>query len=149
MAPGINPLTGRPGPAPHPPRDGDKKQARQRVNVEVAHGRRPHPNSLPCADCGHIWKPRAARRHEYHHHRGYGAAHHLDVIPLCTRCHSVHDGKRTHCLKGHEFTSTNTYLRSNGTRACRECHRIWDRARPPRGSDYWRTVNRRRGRSHG
>lgn len=28
--PGVNAATGRPGPAPRPPRDGDKMQARQR-----------------------------------------------------------------------------------------------------------------------
>ena len=54
MAYGNNPITGRPGPAPKPPRDGDRKQARQRINVEVQAGRRPHPNSLPCTDCG-LW----------------------------------------------------------------------------------------------
>ena len=27
-------------------------------------GQRPHPNSVPCADCGHIWFE-GERRHEY------------------------------------------------------------------------------------
>lgn len=36
-------------------------------------------------------------------------------------------GSQTHCISNHEFTFENTYLRSNGTRACRTCHR--DRAR--------------------
>ena len=44
MAFGVNKITGRPGPAPKPPRDGDRKQARQRVNVEVRTGRRPRPD---------------------------------------------------------------------------------------------------------
>lgn len=78
MAFGLNKLTGRPGPAPHPPRSGDKKQARQRINVEVRTGRRPRPDSLPCADCGHVWRD-GERRHEYDHHLGYDAAHHGDV----------------------------------------------------------------------
>lgn len=78
-------LTCRPGPAPHPARDGDKVQARQRVNVEVRTGRRPHPNTLPCTDCSHVWVL-GERRHEYDHHRGYAAAHHLDVEPVCTKC---------------------------------------------------------------
>lgn len=90
---GVNPAPGRPGPAPKPPRDGDKEQARQRINVEVRMGRRPHPNTLPCADCGHVWEP-GARRHEYDHHLGYAAAHHYDVEPVCTVCHRARgDGR--------------------------------------------------------
>lgn len=153
MAERANPLTGRPGPAPHSPRDGDKMQARQRVNVEVRTGRRPHPNELACTDCGHVWAP-GERRHEYDHPRGYEAAHHLDVEAVCTTCHATRDSARkrqTHCLRGHEFNEENTLIRSNGTRACRECHRMHDsrRVRPP---GYWREVNARRAarqRSHG
>lgn len=63
----INPLTGRPGSSPKLPIDGDKKQARRRINVEVRTGRRPHPNTIPCVDCGHIWKM-GERRHEYDHY---------------------------------------------------------------------------------
>jgi hypothetical protein len=83
---GVNPITGRPGPAPKPPRDGDKKQARQRINVEVRTGRRPHPDTLPCSDCGHVWTP-DGRRHEYDHYLGYAAEHHYDVEAVCTKCH--------------------------------------------------------------
>jgi len=75
----------RRGPAPNPPRDGDKVQARQRINVEVRTGRRPHPNTLPCTDCRHVWIP-GERRHEYDHHLGYAAVHHGDVEPVCTKC---------------------------------------------------------------
>ena len=88
--PKINPETGRPGRAPNPPRDGDRRQARRRVNVEVRTGRRPHPNSLPCVDCGHAWTA-GERRHEYDHHLGYSAEHHYDVEAVCTTCH----GKRS------------------------------------------------------
>lgn len=73
----------KPGPAPHPPRDGDKVQARQRVNVEVRTGYRQHPNAIPCADCGHRWKP-GQRRHEYDHYLGYASEHHLHVESVCT-----------------------------------------------------------------
>jgi len=86
--PGINRLTGRPGPVPKPPRDGDREQARRRINLEVESGRRPHPNTLPCADCGHIWKP-GERRHEYDHFAGYAAEFHLVVQPVCTSCHDT------------------------------------------------------------
>lgn len=81
--PSVNPVF---GPAPNPPRDGDRKQARQRVNVLVRTGKIPHPNSLPCVDCGHVWCEEE-RRHEYDHHLGYGAEHHLDVEAVCTTCH--------------------------------------------------------------
>lgn len=93
MAFGVNPATGRPGPAPHPPRDGDKLQARQRINVEVRTGRRPHPNTLACVDCGHRWAP-GERRHEYDHHHGYGAEHHYCVEPVCTKCHRARNDQR-------------------------------------------------------
>lgn len=83
--PRVNPITGRPGPAQSPPRDGDKKQARRKVNLEVERGRMPHPNTLACVDCGHIGPE---RRHEYDHHQGYAAEHHYDVVPVCTTCHS-------------------------------------------------------------
>lgn len=73
------------GPKPSPPRDGDKVQARQRVNVEVRSGRRGHPNTFACVDCGHVWQP-GERRHEYDHHLGYAAEHHCDVEPVCTKC---------------------------------------------------------------
>lgn len=82
----VNPATGRPGPIPSPARDGDKRQARQRINVEVRTGRRTHPNLIPCADCGHAWSA-GERRHEYDHHRGYAAQHHLSVEAVCTTCH--------------------------------------------------------------
>ena len=143
---GNNPITGRPGPAPHPPRDGDKKQARQRINVEVRTGRRPHPNTLPCVDCGHVWEP-GGRRHEYDHHLGYAAKHHGDVQPVCTVCHTKRDSLRmrqTHCKHGHEFTPENTLLAANGTRHCKACRAKHDKNRGPRGSDYWKQVNAKR-----
>lgn len=86
--PAINPLTGRPGPAPMPPRDGDKVQARGRINVEVRSGRRAHPNTIPCADCGHVYTD-GDRRHEYDHHLGYAPEHHYDVESVCTICHAA------------------------------------------------------------
>lgn len=89
----INPRTGRPGPAPAPARDGDREQARQRVNVEVRTGRRPHPNTLPCTDCGHVWSE-GERRHEYDHHLGYAPEHHLDVEVVCTTCHAARESRR-------------------------------------------------------
>lgn len=142
---GVNRLTGRPGPAPKPPRDGDKEQARQRVNMDVRFGRRPHPNALPCVDCGHVWAE-GERRHEYDHHRGYAAEHHLDVEAVCTTCHAARDSARkrqAHCKHGHEFTPENTIVKSNGTRGCRECRRASDRARG-RDAAYWVAYRKER-----
>lgn len=147
---GVNPITGRPGPAPNSPRDGDRVQARQRVNVEVRTKRRPHPNTLPCVDCGHVWGP-GGRRHEYDHSKGYDAEHHLEVEAVCTTCHAQRDSskaKQTNCVHGHAFTEENTGRKPNGTRFCRECRRQRDRRRSPRGSEHWKRVNeKRRGRN--
>lgn len=38
-------------------------------------------------------------------------------------------GKVTHCPKGHEYTAENIVWQSTGARGCRECKRIYDRAR--------------------
>src|SRR5437867_717404 len=54
----------RSGPPPDEPRDGDKKQARKRVNQMVLWGRLPRPSDVPCFDCGHRGLD---RRHEYDH----------------------------------------------------------------------------------
>ena len=32
--------------------------------------------------------------------------------------------RQTHCVNNHEFTPENTYIRSNGTRACKTCRRV-------------------------
>lgn len=72
------------GPPPLPRRDGDKHQARARVNHLVQQGRLPRPETQPCISCGHLGSD---RRHEYHHHKGYAAEHHLDVVVMCATCH--------------------------------------------------------------
>ena len=148
--PNVNPATGRPGPAPRPPRAGDKRQARQRINVEVRDGRRAHPNTLPCAKCGHVWQP-GERRHEYDHHLGYAAEHHYDVQPLCTKCHHAKDGMaaRTTCKRGHDLTTPDAFrIDKAGRRFCLLCAQAKERARGPRGSDYWKRINeKRRGKS--
>jgi hypothetical protein len=89
----VPPETIKHGPAPHPPRENDKLQARQRINVLVRTGKLPNPSTLPCTDCGHLWK-KGDKRHEYDHYLGYNAAHHYDVQPVCTRCHCDREMKR-------------------------------------------------------
>ena len=132
------------GPPPSPPRDGDRKQARQRINVEVRTGKRPHPNTIPCADCGHLWSP-GERRHEYDHHLGYAAKHHYDVESVCTICHSHRDNPKAltdRCIRGHLFTDINTGRKPNGNRFCKECRRKRDRGR--RTAEYWREYRKRK-----
>lgn len=39
--------------------------------------------------------------------------------------HGTHRNiSKTHCVRGHEFTSENTYIRANGTRLCMVCKRV-------------------------
>lgn len=69
-----------------PTRDGDKKQARRRVNYLVEQGLIPNPNDLPCIDCADevFVQP---RQHEYDHARGYNGVNQLYVEPVCVPCH--------------------------------------------------------------
>lgn len=43
--------------------------------------------------------------------------------------------RQKHCARGHAFDEKNTRLEVNGTRRCRECYRMWKRARAPRLHD--------------
>lgn len=76
----------RMGPSPFAEREGDKKQARRRINVLVRTGKIPHPNNLICSDCGHVHKA-GGKRHEYDHYEGYSTGKHLVVRALCSTCH--------------------------------------------------------------
>lgn len=40
--------------------------------------------------------------------------------------------QKTHCPQGHEYTKSNTYIRSNNGRVCRKCRAIGERARKQR-----------------
>lgn len=42
---------------------------------------------------------------------------------------AAQNARKTHCLRGHEFTAENTYLRSGGNRQCRDCKQAHQRAR--------------------
>lgn len=67
-------------------RDGDKRQARARVNHLVYLGLLANPNSVPCTDCGHLGND---KRHEYDHYKGYAAIHHETVEVVCSTCHAA------------------------------------------------------------
>lgn len=72
-----------------PIRDGDKLQARARVNHLVKIGLLPDPDSLPCFDCGDRKK-----RHTYDHYLGYSAKHQEDVQSTCYKCHAERSKER-------------------------------------------------------
>lgn len=74
-----------------PTRDGDKKQARRRVNYLVESGQLRAPGTLACTDCGHLGDD---RRHEYDHARGYDGQNQLYVEPVCTTCHHEREARR-------------------------------------------------------
>jgi hypothetical protein len=77
-----------------PTRDGDKKQARHRVNHRVDVGLIPDPNDLACMDCGDEQGFDSAR-HEYDHAKGYDRENQLYVEPVCTVCH--HNREEARC----------------------------------------------------
>lgn len=87
------------GPTPKPSIDGDKLQARHKVNLSIKKGLIKNPNDIPCAKCGHIGTD---SRHEYHHYQGYSAVHHLSVISLCVRCHRHEDKAWTKRKRNHK-----------------------------------------------
>lgn len=68
-------------------RQGDKTQARRRVNYLVEQGLMPRPRDLACADCD---QP----AHEYDHARGYSADAQLYVEPVCRGCHHRREWSR-------------------------------------------------------
>lgn len=78
------------------PPDPIKVRARNRVQTEVRAGRLPHPNTVPCVDCGHVFGEGddPARRHEYDHHNGYDDDHVLDVVVVCTVDHGRRESER-------------------------------------------------------
>lgn len=69
-----------------------KYSAQRRIKHAVASGYIPPARSLPCAHCG-------GKAYGYHHHLGYEREHHLDVIPLCPRCHVRADRGLPKCLR--------------------------------------------------
>jgi hypothetical protein len=89
------PQLGRPGRRgwQAPARDGDKRQARRRVNYLVERGLILRPDDLPCMDCGdEVFVNRY--RHEYDHARGYDGENQLYVEPVCSKCHRNREDAR-------------------------------------------------------
>lgn len=58
-----------------------------------------------------------------------GVPHRENLMRAPTALATINAAK-THCVHNHEFTDENTYIRKNGSRACKTCVR--ERARKPR-----------------
>jgi hypothetical protein len=67
-----------------PARDGDQRQAQDRIRRLVKADVFKNPNDIPCVDCGHFGNDQT---HEYDHHKGYEAENHEAVQARCKRCH--------------------------------------------------------------
>lgn len=76
-----------------PTRNGDKKQARRRINYLVEQGRIPHPDDVPCMDCCDMVFS-VDHRHEYDHARGYDGENQLYVEAVCSKCHHAREEAR-------------------------------------------------------
>lgn len=48
---------------------------------------------------------------------------------LCGETHAARNSRKNHCHRGHEFTNENTKIKSGGSRCCRICENITQRAR--------------------
>ncbi len=72
-------------------RDGDKKQARDRVAHLVTVGVLPPAASVPCVDCGDLG---GVLDHQYDHHLGYAAEYHESVQVVCSQCHKKREDGR-------------------------------------------------------
>lgn len=50
---------------------------------------------------------------------------HLRLLTHADNAANQRDAYKTHCIRGHEYTPENTYLRTggNGKRECKTCHR--------------------------
>ncbi len=57
----------------------DRVAARNAVKKAIRTMQLPQPKDVNC-DCGN-------KADHWHHHLGYAPEHHLDVVPLCRKCH--------------------------------------------------------------
>jgi len=110
-------------------------QARHLVTMDIKGAKLPHPNAVPCVDCGHIGPD---RRHEYDHHQGYSVEHMQNVQARCVPCHRKrHAELKETCINGHPFTGENIKrVGSRRVRTCLICRRERDRGR--RDAAFWR-----------
>jgi hypothetical protein len=60
---------------------------------------------------------------------------HLEPVTLAVNNSRGAKAQATHCRNGHEFTEANTYVKPNGCRACKACHRERERASKERRAE--------------
>jgi len=109
----------------------ERARARTAVRRAIEAGRLVRP--ALCSECGSDPGPGSDGRSRIHAHHYAGYDKPLVVEWLCYLCHVKHDprvrgvrnvqGRKTHCDRGHQFTSANTYTSRLGYRICRECRR--------------------------
>jgi hypothetical protein len=76
----------------------------------------PHESRGLCSRCYQRIKRAGVLHDEVRWHEHFGT-------PQAIQCPSVHNGLRTHCIRGHEFTADNTRFDKHGRRYCRVCLR--------------------------
>ena len=89
-----------------------------RLAWEVAHG--PIPTGM---QIDHLCRNRLCVKVE-----------HLDLVTHAENLRrgtgfSARNARKTHCVRGHEFTPENTMMKSSGSRTCRACYRLVANAR--------------------
>jgi len=78
---------------PRTQRDPRREYARSLIGSRVTRGKMPHPNTLSCTDCGHIWQE-GDHRHEYDHAHGYDGENASYVEAVYQSCHFARGVKR-------------------------------------------------------
>jgi hypothetical protein len=73
-----------------------RQRAWGRIKTLVSSGVLPHPNTLPCTDCGkrHEGEPTRRNRHEYDHYLGYEPPNDEKVQAVCVKCHKKREAAR-------------------------------------------------------
>lgn len=59
---------------------------------------------------------------------------HLEAVTPAINASRSIVATKTHCIRGHEFTEANTFIRANGTRRCRTCQQQRLAARRQQGA---------------
>jgi hypothetical protein len=55
----------------------------------------------------------------------FAGTHQQNIADAASKKRMRSRGAWTHCPRGHEYTTENTIIRSNGSRLCRECRQAW------------------------
>jgi len=75
-----------------------KTRARGLTFGAIKRGEVPHPNTVPCTDCGCLWAP-GDNRHEYDHYMGYEGENGRIVQAVCKECHTAREVRRRRALR--------------------------------------------------